>query len=174
MIETWENRLRRKYPVVAKVDLEVERVNNLVEFRRFVFASDSLSLFGSGLYPQQVQRMDRHQLAELVTPNLPEIIESYQSSVEHIDSSNQSSLSFYSRIIGKDILKCFRYAMLMRGGAYERNVTKIYNQLLDYTPERQELLHDLHELYIHPVIDKKKLLDVLNDVRRESEWYRVQ
>ncbi|MBV9468794.1 MAG: hypothetical protein JOZ57_06075, partial [Abitibacteriaceae bacterium] len=81
---------------------------------------------------------------------------------------------FYSRIIGKDILKCFRYAMLMRGGAYERNVTKIYNQLLDYTPERQELLHDLHELYIHPVIDKKKLLDVLNDVRRESEWYRVQ
>jgi hypothetical protein len=72
-----------------------------VSFRRFVFAIDSVSLFGSDIYTSQSQTVGRQQLIEMVTPDLVQIIESYRGAVERVDEGNEHLLCFYSRLIGK-------------------------------------------------------------------------
>ncbi len=163
-VEAQERNLRQKYPFVSKVDLEVVPVDDLSEFRRFVFAIDSVSLFGADTYTCQHQTVDRQRLIEMITPDLPYIIESYDLAVENTDEGNEQQLYFYSRLIGKDILKCLRRISLLSGGSYERNIGKIYDQLLQYAPERQELLHELFDLYTNPSSNRKRLLKVLRDV----------
>jgi predicted nucleotidyltransferase len=163
-----EQDLQRQYPFVSKVDLEAVSVNGLARFRQFIFATDSVSLFGSDLYTRERQTWDRQQLAALITPDLDDIVTSYRNGVERADEDNRELLCFYSRLIGKDILKCLRCIALLHGGEYERNIGRIYNQLLQYAPEVRGILHELYELYVHPSHDRQKLLRVLHDVETIS------
>lgn len=164
-VEAGEGDLRHQSPFIPKLDLETIAADDLCDFRRFVFAIDSVSLFGSDIYTVQSQKVERQQLATMVTPDLTQILQSYRNAVESTDEDNEKLLLSYSRIIGKDILKCFRRIALLRGGQYERNIGKIYHQLLQYAPEQQELLHKLYDLYATPSYDKQRLLKVLDDAQ---------
>jgi hypothetical protein len=97
----------------------------------------------------------------MVTPDLVQIVESYRSAVQGLDTGDREHLCFYSRLIGKDILKCLRSTALLGGGQYERNIGRIYQQLLQYMPEHRDLLDELHELYAQPVGDRQRLLAAL-------------
>lgn len=164
-LESEEAAMRGRHPVVNRVDLEAVPANGLHDFRRFVFATDSLSLFGTDLYTTPSQIWDRTELMHLVTPDLPELVRSYRNAVESTDEGDVERLRFYSRIIGKDFLKCYRRVALERGGAYERNIGRIYQQLLHYLPERRLLLDELYDFYSHPGDDKQRLLQVLDESR---------
>jgi hypothetical protein len=107
---------------------------------------------------------DRQQLADLVTPDLTDLVMSYRSAVEKTSDENCEVLSFYSRLIGKDILKCFRRIALLCGGQYERNIGRIHEQLLQYAPELREVVEELYELYIHPSDNKQRLFKALDSV----------
>jgi len=163
-IERQEKALQHRHAFIPKVDLEAVPAEGLSEFRRFVFAVDSLSLLGSDIYTLQSQTVDRKRHADMVTPDLTQIVTSYRNAVEKADEGDEHLLSFYSRLIGKDILKCLRRIALLRGGQYERNIGKIYQQLLHYAPERQELLHELFDLYSHPISDKQRLIQGLRHI----------
>jgi predicted nucleotidyltransferase len=163
-VEQEEGNLSQKHSFISKVDLEAVPGEDLNEFRQFVFAIDSVSLFGSDIYTSQSQTVDRQKLVEMVTPDLAEIVKSYRSAVQNTDEGNEHLLFFYSRLIGKDILKCFRRVSLLSGGEYERSIDRIYHQLLQYTPERRELLHELFDLYTDPSSDRQRLLTALQDV----------
>lgn len=163
-VEEFEKELRHSYPFVPRVDLEAVSVEGLAEFRQFVFATDSIILFGSDTYTSECQRWDRRQLADLITPDLASIVLSYRSAMETANEENHQLLHFYSRLIGKDVLKCFRRIALLRGGQYERSIDGIYRQLLSYAPEHKEILAELYRLYVHPCDDRRRLLDTLHRV----------
>jgi hypothetical protein len=158
----WEVELKRRHPIVARVDLEAVDANDLHPFRRFVFASDSLSLFGVDAYTVTRQLWERQELAQLITPDLADLISSYGRAVAATDANDSAGLRFYSRVIGKDILKCYRRTAILNGGTYERNIGNIYRQLLGYMPEKQALLGELYDLYAQPSDDRQRLLQVLN------------
>jgi predicted nucleotidyltransferase len=157
----FETALQYTYPVVARVDLEAIPAQGLHEFRRFVFATDSLSIYGTDDYTRRHVRMSRHKLAKLVTPD-GAIVSDYRNTVARCD--DQMRLRFYSRVVGKDVLKLWRALALLSGGTYERTPTAIYQQLAGLVPERAELLRELHDLYLNPTGDKQRLLRVLDKV----------
>jgi predicted nucleotidyltransferase len=161
-VQEQELRLRHKHPFLSKVDLEVIDVGGLNDFRRFVFATDSVSLYGRDAYSLACQSWDRQKLAEMVTPDLPSIVHSYRTAVQALDIGDREHLCFYSRLIGKDTLKCLRRVALLGGGPYERNIDRIHQQLLQYMPEHQGLLDELHELYAQPAADRQRLLTALS------------
>jgi predicted nucleotidyltransferase len=159
-----ESVLQRDFPFLAKVDMEAITVDDVHEFRRFVFISDSLSLYGADLYPAQTQSFDRELLADMITPDLEDIVQSYRAAIMRIAEHDEKKLRGYSRLTGKDVLKCYRRVALLSGGDFERNIDKIYEQLLHYLPEQRVLLGELHRLYTRPLADGQKLLDVLNSI----------
>jgi predicted nucleotidyltransferase len=162
-----EVELRHAHPQVARVDLEAVPRKGLHPFRQFVFATDSLSVFGTDNYSGHSQTWDRQALALLVTPDLAGIVESYTDAVSNSAVNDAERLRFFSRIIGKDILKCCRRTALLRGAAYERSIGKIYRQLLEYMPEQSALLHELHDLYQQPSSDRARLLRALEQAAAE-------
>jgi predicted nucleotidyltransferase len=163
-LEDQEKALSQIHPSSGRVDLEAVPVHGLANFRQFVFATDSVSLFGSDIYTSQCQTWNRQKLADLVTPDVEDILTSYRNALKRANGDDRKLLCFYSRLIGKDILKCFRRIVLLRGGQFERNISKIYDQTLQYVPEWKQVLQELHELYVHPSDDRQRLLKALRNV----------
>jgi predicted nucleotidyltransferase len=167
-IDELEKRMRHNHAFVSKVDLEAVWADSVAEFRRFVLTTDSVTLFGSDHYVAKQEIWDRRQLADMVTPDLAGLVISYRSALEKAGDENGEILSFYSRLIGKDILKCFRRVALLRGCPYQRNIGRIHEQLLQFAPELKEVVEELHDLYVHPSDDKQRLLTTLRRVETSS------
>lgn len=157
-------RLRQVYPLVARVDLEAVPIADLSAFQRLVLSSDSLHLYGIDTLTQPEQTMDRAELAALVTPNPLELIQGYRAAVQGIGvGHDDETLRLYSRVTGKDLLKCLRAIALRRGGAYEKSIERIYDQVTALVPEYWALADKLIALYRHPITDRDAVLAVLAD-----------
>jgi len=161
-----EDMLRRAYPVVARVDLEAECLDRLSEFRRLVLSSDSLSVFGTDQLTRPRQYVDRAELARLVTPQTRALIRGYRAAVEDLAANNSDLLSRYARVVGKDLLRCLRQVALLRGGAYEKNIGAIYEQVLALVPEHRSLAEALYALYRDPCAGKDVVLQILDEAAK--------
>jgi hypothetical protein len=156
-----EDALCGGYPVVGRVDLEVECLDGLSEFRRLVLSSDSLSVFGTDQLTRPHQYVDRAELARLVTPPAHALIRDYRAAIEVMDARDR--LARYARVIGKDLLRCLRKEALLRGGAYEKNIGAIYEQVMESVPEHRPLAEALYALYREPRAAKEEVLRVLDE-----------
>jgi hypothetical protein len=78
------------------------------------------------------------------------------------DETSEDELRFYSRVIGKDLLKCLRFLILLRGGEYEPSIEGIYRQVATYAPELSSLSEDLYRLYREPTTNREAMLYVLS------------
>jgi predicted nucleotidyltransferase len=159
--------LTRAYPIVSRVDLDVGQVANLPELRRFVLSSDSVAIYGADTLTQRHQALPRERLIRLVTPDMAELIMDYRTAVRSLDErAAPEQLRFYSRVTGKDLLKCLRAAALRRGGSYEQNIQAIYHQVSAYLPECAPTAHGLYQLYHTPTVERCTLLRVLDEAER--------
>ncbi len=163
-----EDRLRKAYPIVGRVDLEAECLDQLSKFRRLVLSSDSLSVFGTDQLTRPRQYVDRAELAGLVTPDIHELIRGYRAAIEKLDLNDRDLLARYARVVGKDLLRCLRQAALLRGGAYQKNIGAIYEQVLAVVPEHRALAEALYALYRGPCADKKVVLRVLHEAAQTA------
>jgi hypothetical protein len=77
--------------------------------------------------------------------------------------TTRDRLARYARVIGKDLLRCLRQEALLRGGAYERNVGAIYEQVMASVPEHRSLAEALYALYRDPHAGKEVVQRVLDD-----------
>lgn len=155
--------LSRAYPIVSLVDLEVSRLKDLSPVQRFILSSDSIAVVGHDRLTIQRQTMDRAALIHLVTPSMSSLLADYQTAVMHIDPEDGNRLRFYSRIIGKDLLKCLRGVILQRGDTYERNIGAIADQALEHFPEHVTTIAALYGCYCTPSSDRSALLRALAD-----------
>lgn len=154
--------LRQTYPFVTRVELDAEAASDLVEFQQFVLSSDSVSLYGRDELTKPAQTIERVHLAHLVTPDIAGFADGYREMVETAgDDTDPNELRFYSRVIGKDLLKCLRFLILLRGGEYEPSIAGIYRQVATYAPELSSLSDDLYRLYREPTTNREAMLNVL-------------
>jgi predicted nucleotidyltransferase len=155
--------LGRTYPIVSLVDLEVSRLEDLYPVQRFILTSDSIAVAGDDRLTLRSQTVSREALIRLVTPSMSSILSDYHTTVTHLDPGDGDQLRFYSRIIGKDLLKCLRGVILRRGDTYERNIGAIAAQALAHFPEHSMTIAMLYQCYSAPTSDRTTLLRTLAD-----------
>jgi hypothetical protein len=102
-------------------------------------------------------------VARLVTPDTDQLIPAYRTAIEALDASDRELIARYARVVGKDLLRGLRQAAILRGGAYEKNIRAIYEQVIALVPEQRALADALYALYREPHADKDVVLRVLNE-----------
>jgi predicted nucleotidyltransferase len=153
--------LGQKYPTVSLVDLEASRLNDLYPTQRFILSSDSLSVYGDDRLTLREQTLHRDALIALVTPPLVQLLTDYGKGLARLEDGNAARLRFWSRVIGKDILKALRGVALRHGAAYERNIAAIAEQSLSYFPEHTTTIELIYTCYREPTADRATLLRAL-------------
>jgi hypothetical protein len=99
-----------------------------------------------------------------VTPDTATLLVDYRSLVEEArDDADDEAMRFYSRIVGKDLLKCVRALILLRGGDYEVAIDRIHAQTRDFAPELVPLADRLYRFYRAPVTAPDVVLAVLDE-----------
>jgi len=172
-LEEAAHRLGVAHPVVARVDLDVVDGDDLSEFQRFVLTGDSERLYGSDDVREGEQHLNRGHLAALVTPQATELIQEYRAWAESLDSQGDpATLRRCVRVTSKDLLKCLRGIALIRGGKYEHNIARTYQQIVTKAPEQADLAAKLYAAYCNPVLDRSELLGLLD--LAESAWDSIQ
>jgi len=153
--------LVHEFPIAPRVDLEALQLDQLTEFRKFVLITDSVVMFGEDDLPGPPYSVTTEALIAMVTPNLQEITAGYQDEVARLDDADNAAILKYSRLAGKDSLKCLRPIALRQCLPYERSVEGIYLQLRDLLPEHAELLAELWALYMAPSSDRSRITAAL-------------
>jgi predicted nucleotidyltransferase len=156
-------RLSRRHAVVSRVELDVAAGSDLIPFQLLALASDSLSVYGTDTLTVREQWVDRVELSRLVTPDAGSLLVDYREFVEESRQSGNEAMRFCSRIVGKDLLKCARALVLLRGGAYEVAIDRISAQIHDVVPELAPLAERLYRLYSTPVTDADVVIEVLGE-----------
>lgn len=133
-LENRTGELGWRYPVVSRVELDAASLDSLTPFQHFVLSSDSLSIYGIDRLMCHRQRIDRIELAKLVTPHAVEMIPDYRELMRDV-GDDMDAAHFYGRIVAKDLLKCLRGPVLLRGGPYEVSVAGMYRQIAHYATE---------------------------------------
>jgi len=173
MLEEAAHRLGVGHPVVARVDLDVVDGDHLSEFQRFVLTGDSVRLYGSDGVTEGVQHLNRAHLAALFTPPAADLIHQYRAWAESLDpKGDPADLRRCVRVTSKDLLKCLRGIALIRGGKYEHNIARTYQQIVTKAPEQADLAARLYAAYCNPVLDRSELLGLLD--LAESAWDNIQ
>src|SRR5262249_26195479 len=134
--------------------------------QRFILTSDSVALAGADRLTLREQVVVRDELVRLVTPSLARLLVEYRAAVAQLGPADAERLRFYSRVIGKDLLKCLRGVILERGGTYERNIGAIAAQALEQFPEHAGTIATLYRCYRAPTSDRATLLHALASATR--------
>lgn len=156
--------LHETYPVVSKVDIDYVMAGDVSEFQKFVFSSDSINLYGDDTFSRSEQEIPVDFLVGLVTPDIKALLPDYTRHVKQVDEQDKQKLFQWSRWCGKDMIKCLRGEAILREGKYDRTINGAHNQLRRCFPEHAQLIDKLLVLYETPEPDKRKILQVLNEV----------
>jgi hypothetical protein len=169
----WEKELPRRCPVVPRVDLEAVEVDGLHPFRRFVLTTDSLRVAGMDPIREEPVTIDRQDLIQMITPDFYDLVEAYGRAVDGLGAGHEEELKLYSRVIGKDLLKCFRGEALAAGAQYERAICRIAGQLEETFPDQKPLWQELFSLYEEPSVDGERLRRVLSGAKMAQSALRA-
>jgi len=156
--------LYETYPVVSKVDLDYVVAGSVSELQKFVFSSDSISLYGDDTFSRAEQQMPLDELVNLVTPDIKSLLPDYMGHVKQVDEQDRKRLFQWSRWCGKDVIKCLRGDAILREGKYDRTIKGTHHQLRRCFPEHAQVIDKLLVLYETPEPNKRKILQVLKEV----------
>jgi len=161
--------LSEKNTIVRKMDLEYEISGNMYPGREFIFITDSISLWGEDAYTETDYEIDPQDLANLITPNLDWLLDSYRKALDEKDT-NLDRIQ-YSRWIGKDILKALRYRLIIEKQIYEKSPRNIHKELSVHYPQEKAVFDELLEAYHNPHNDPSKLRAILKAVEKIKDPY---
>jgi hypothetical protein len=154
--------LGRRYPVVSRVELDAVAIDQLTPIQRFVLSSDSLSIAGTDRLTRRSQRRNRRALAKLVAPDAAFLIDDYRALMQEA-AADPEATRFYSRIVAKDILKCMRSVMLLRGGSYEVSTARLPDQVSQWVPGVAEVAVRLGAIYRRPPEEAQIIVAAIDD-----------
>jgi predicted nucleotidyltransferase len=122
------SRLASIHPFVINVDLEVEAEGTVDPARRFIFITDSISIYGRDMYPQKEFKILKTDLAKMCSPPLDDLVRTYDDDLAGSPTPDQVRL--VSRWAGKDLLKHFRWFLIEEHGVYEQTIADIKDKLV--------------------------------------------
>jgi uncharacterized protein len=152
-------RLTRSHQCVSVVGLEIEIKGRIKPLREFILQTDSICLWGADVYSATEKRIAKSTIARLTTPDFDRIVAGSRQRLK--GSLDGQELGQFGRLVGKELLRCFRKYLVLRLGVYRKSTTDIHNQLVRYFPEKGETFNCLLRLYEQPVERKDELLEIL-------------
>jgi hypothetical protein len=158
-IATDSRRLTRNYQCISVVDLKIEIKGRVEPQLEFILWTDSVCVWGADSYTSNEAKVSNVSLAKLTTPDFNSLIAGFRQRLR--GTLNTEELGQLGRLIGKEVLKCFRKYLVLRFGVYRKNISDICNQLLMYFPKYSETLSCLLRIYEQPVERKEELLEIL-------------
>ena len=167
MIAADAKRLTRNYQCVSVVDLEIEIKGRVQPQREFILRTDSVRIWGADVYSATETKVPNVSLAKLTTPDFSKLLAGYRQRLK--GSLSKEELGQFGRLIGKEVLKCFRKHLILRLGVYRKSATDIHNQLLMYFPGNSETFNCLLRIYEQPVERKEELLEILKMAQASYE-----
>ena len=149
-------------PLVSRIDLQCMSLDTIRGYPEYelILRTDSVSLFGEDHYPPGEVAIWNTELARLWTPDARAILRDYRSALANADIP-ADEVNRYSRLTGKDMMKCFQIHVLLRYGLIERSVENVYRNLRTYLPQHGELFDRLWSLYRFPTSCREDVLAVL-------------
>jgi hypothetical protein len=159
IVATDSKRLTRSHQCVSAVGLDLEIKGRVQPLREFIFQTDSACIWGADNYSVAEKRITKSDLAKLTTPDFNKLMSAYRQRLK--SSQNSQELGQFGRLIGKDVLRCFRKYLVLRLGVYRKSATDIHGQLATYFPEKSETFNCLLRLYEHAVDRKEEILEIL-------------
>ena len=167
MIAADAKRLTRNYQCVSAVDLEIEIKGRVQAQREFILRTDSVRIWGADVYSATQTTVPNVNLAKLTSPDFSKLLAGYRQRLK--GSLSKEELGQFGRLIGKEVLKCFRKHLILRLGVYRKSATDIHNQLLMYFPGNSETFNCLLRIYEQPVERKEELLEILKMAQASYE-----
>ena len=160
------------YPIVSKIDINYITKKKIEEYFDYelILRTDSISIYGSDIYTVDKYSILNTELANLWNPNLDLILKEYREELLSGKLSNEE-IKKYSRLTGKDIMKCLQRKILLEYGVWERSVYNMYNSLKEYIPEYSSLYDSLWDLYWLPTDDIERIILIIKQTELIKERY---
>ncbi len=161
-LDTRTRALAAQYPLVTKVDLQVMSDGAIAAHPEYelIVRTDSFCLAGEDRYTAGEVTLPVAQLAALWHPDFDGILRGYETALRNPALPGDEVVR-YTRLTGKDMLKCFQRRLLLEHGIYERDMERVYGALKHHLPEEAPLFDRLWTLYRHPTADRGTALAAL-------------
>lgn len=163
--------------LVSRIDLQCMSLDTIHGNRgyKLIVCTDSVNLYGEDHFCSGDVTILNTELARLWSPDIEAILRDYRAALENADIPTGEIIR-YSRLTGKDLMKCFQRTVLLRHGLIERSVERVHRNLKAYLPQYSELFDRLWNLYRYPTDRREDVLAALeacrqvkDDILREGE-----
>jgi hypothetical protein len=160
-------KLTLSHQCVSSVDMETEIKGRVPPVRELIFRTDSILIWGDDDYSATEATVPVVTLARLCTPDYSKLMAGYRQQLKN--SMNDDGLRRFGRLVGKDLLKCFRKHLILHRGVYRKSPQEIHSQLVMYFPDQSETFNCLLRIYERPVERKDELLQIVKMVQLSWE-----
>ena len=157
----WSRAAGARYNCVTSVDIDVyePEAARASPSTALILQTDSLVLVGGDGFGRAPVRLEARELAEIWDVRLPAIVPGYTDAVRR--AADEASLRRWSRLVGKDIMKCWRTRLLEEHGVFPRSITDLYAELIGRWPEVSDHFATLWKLYRYPTENRREIQDAL-------------
>ncbi len=159
--------LCRRFPIVSKIDIQYmseDDIDRHFDFKLIVM-TDSICVYGEDNYTVAEYSILNTELADLWNPNLDSIICNYRTALAS-SLISKAEIVKYSRLTGKDMMKCFQRKILLDFGRIEKSIEKIYFNLVEHYPGYVALFDKLWKLYRYPTDDREAIVAIIEECER--------
>lgn len=157
-------------PLVSRIDLQCMSLDAIRSHRDYelIVRTDSVGLYGEDHFNSGDVAIRNTELAQLWSPDIEAILRDYRAALENVDIPVGEVIR-YSRLTGKDTMKCFQRTVLLRHGLIERSVERVHHNLRTYLPQYGELFDRLWNLYRFPTDRREDVLAALEACRQAKD-----
>ncbi len=150
--------------IVSKIDVQCIREDIIKNYfdLELIIKTDSINLYGEDKYTVSEYSIMNTELADLWNPNIDFVLHNYRNKLMSINMSD-TEIAKYSRLTGKDVMKCFQRRVVLEHGFIERTIEKIYINLKKYIPDHSGTFEKLWRLYRLPTSNKEVIMTVIDE-----------
>jgi predicted nucleotidyltransferase len=168
-----ESKLRTKFQAVQKFDLDITNekfIKQNFDYNLLIM-TDSISIYGTNFYWTKSYAISAEELASLWNPDSNELLRNYAGLIKNTNDADLMNET--AKLVGKDLLKSYRPALMIKFNYFSRSIEKTAKQLIECFSEHSNLFELLFQLYSNPksrknIKEKIKMIEILNKKFLES------
>lgn len=158
--ESWCAQVSLKYRNVFAVDVDLYGRDEIESNAavKLIIETDSVTVFGSPQFEATDRTVAASELGRLWNIAVDQIAPWYERTVQQAVPERLAPLS---RVVGKDILKCWRARLITEKGVFEQSMPSLFARLKVEWPQHRRLFDELWSLYLEPTNERDRILEVL-------------
>ncbi len=159
--QEWSREASGRFAEVTSIDIDVYqlKVAHSSASINLILRTDSVVVAGTESFSRETVRIDADELATLWSVRLSSIVPGYLEAVHR--ATDSSVLRRWSRLVGKDIMKCWRTRLIEEEAVFYRSIEELHKELVRRWPAARGHFDALWMLYRYPTHEKRKIEDAL-------------